>query len=93
MVLQRWYWFTIELGLIQELSIKLYGVGIISSFDEINGSLKAKHLNFDIEMVLNKSFNTDLMKEEYFVIESYNKLFESINIAENLLSKKYELVN
>jgi len=91
--LQRWYWFTIELGLIQELSIKLYGVGIISSFDEINGSLKAKHLNFDIEMVLNKSFNTDLMKEEYFVIESYNKLFESINIAENLLSKKYELVN
>jgi phenylalanine-4-hydroxylase len=93
LVLQRWYWFTIELGLIQELSIKLYGVGIISSFDEINGSLKAKHLNFDIEMVLNKSFNTDLMKEEYFVIESYNKLFESINIAENLLSKKYELVN
>ena len=38
----------------------------------INSSLKAKHLNFDIEMVLNKSFNTDVMKEEYFVVESYN---------------------
>ena len=50
----------------------------------LRGSLKAKHLNFPNEMVLNTCFKKDALQEEYFLIESYNKLFKSINIAENL---------
>ena len=63
-----YHWF----GLKQKQGIKVYGAGIIFSFGETNNSLKAKHLNFDIEMVLNKNFNKDEMQEEYFVVESYN---------------------
>lgn len=79
--LQRLYWFTIEFGVIQENGIvKSYGAGILSSFGETNqiADLKANFHPFDMDVILHKEFRTDVMQEDYFVIDSYEQLFESL---------------
>ena len=82
--LQRLYWYTIEFGLIKENDLKIYGAGIISSFGEtsVSVSSKVKHTDFDIIDVLNKTFRTDVMQEEYVVIKSFDQLFNSIREME-----------
>ncbi len=89
--LQRLYWFTIEFGLIKEKNdVKVYGAGIMSSFGETN-RVAAKNctiLPFDIEMVLNKVFENDVMQEDYFLIESFEVLADSLSQAEIYLSRK-----
>lgn len=83
--LQRLYWYTIEFGLIKEDSLKIYGAGIISSFGETVRSVtsdQVRHTAFDIQDVLNKTFRTDVMQEEYVVIESLEQLKQSIQLME-----------
>ena len=94
--LQRLYWFTIEFGLIKEVEeIKVYGAGIISSFSETNKAILAKtnHLDFNIELILNNSFQTNAMQNEYYVIKSYDQLFNSIDEADKLLNGKLDLLH
>jgi phenylalanine-4-hydroxylase len=89
--LQRLYWFTIEFGVIKEAGvIKSYGAGIISSFGETNQifNQEANFFPFDIETILNKPFRTDVMQEDYFVIESLEQLYESLEDVRQLLQKK-----
>lgn len=79
--LQRLYWFTIEFGVIKENGIiKSYGAGILSSFGETNqiAELKANFHSFEMDTILQKEFRTDVMQEDYFVIDSYEQLFESL---------------
>lgn len=78
--LQRLYWFTIEFGLINENGYKIYGAGIASSFGESNLSLgnTVQTSAFDIETIINKSFETDHVQNHYFIINSYEQLFEAI---------------
>ena len=78
--LQRLYWFTIEFGLIHENSTKIYGAGIASSFGETNLSMgnTVEVAPFDLEIIINKSFETDHVQDLYFLIDSYEQLFESI---------------
>ncbi|MBD3637982.1 MAG: phenylalanine-4-hydroxylase [Crocinitomicaceae bacterium] len=85
--LQRLYWFTIEFGVILEEKIKAYGAGIMSSFGETNriANRECTFHEFDIEAILNKEFRTDVMQEEYFVIESLEQLYNCLPDAEKLL--------
>lgn len=79
-MLQRLYWFTIEFGLIQQNGTKIYGAGIISSFGESNFSLsdEVQKIPFDLNEVLSTFFRTDIIQDKYFVINSFEELFESI---------------
>ena len=80
--LQRIYWFTIEFGLIKENGeIKVYGAGIASSFGETNHvfSPKIKHINYNVHDVMNSEFDTDIIQEKYFVINSLEELKQSLN--------------
>ncbi len=80
--LQRIYWFTIEFGLIKENGkLKVYGAGIASSFGETNHvfDTKLKHLKYDIQEVMQCEFHTDIIQEKYFVIESLDELYSSLN--------------
>lgn len=91
--LQRLYWFTIEFGVIREKGkVKSYGAGIISSFGEANQihNQAANFFPFDIELILNKPFCTDVMQEDYFVIDSLEQLYESLENVKQLLHKKVE---
>jgi len=78
--LQRLYWFTIEFGLIHQNGNKVYGAGIASSFGETNLSVgnTVEVSPFDLKTILNKSFETDHVQNHYFVIDSYEQLFEAI---------------
>lgn len=87
-LLGRIYWFTIEFGLIKEEGKeKIYGAGIISSLGETRHCLsgKAQHLPFSVETVFNTDFRTDILQDKYFVIESFQQLFDSLPEIERLL--------
>ena len=91
--LQRLYWFTIEFGLMKN-DLKIYGAGILSSFDEsieCRKDIKQK-LEFNIEEVILKPYDSEKIQNEYFMIENFEALFESLKTIE-LKFKSNELVN
>jgi phenylalanine-4-hydroxylase len=80
--LGRIYWFTIEFGLISENGkTKAYGAGIISSFGETNHALgeKASHFPFEVRTIMHKPFVNTEIQTDYFVIESFEQLYASLN--------------
>lgn len=93
LMLQRLYWFTIEFGLIEQNGLKIYGAGIASSFGESISSLAKgnEKLKFEMDEVLNQVFKTDEIQNTYFVIESFESLFESILVLTQKWS--HELVS
>jgi phenylalanine-4-hydroxylase len=87
--LQRLYWFTIEFGLIKEQANKVYGAGIISSFGETNKIFEdnCSILPFDMNEVLHKTFRTDIMQNDYFIIQSFDELYNGLTLVEQKLEK------
>lgn len=84
-MLERLYWFTIEFGLIKERGeLKIYGSGIISSVGETLHAIgnNSRKYDFDVERIMDHSFRTDVIQDEYFVIESLLQLVESLPLAE-----------
>jgi phenylalanine-4-hydroxylase len=80
--LQRLYWFTIEFGVIKEdAKIKSYGAGILSSYGETNqiDEQAANFHTYDINEIINKPFRTDVMQEDYYVINNFSDLFNSLH--------------
>ncbi len=80
-LLGRIYWFTIEFGLKNENNkLKIYGAGIISSAGETKHCLnkESEKINFDVKTILNTDFRTDIMQEKYFVIDSFEQLYNSL---------------
>ncbi len=93
-MLQRLYWFTIEFGLISDNGIKLYGAGIASSYGESISSLTDQNLKleFDLDKVIHEEFRTDVVQTKYFVIDSFEELFDSI-VRLTQKWQNYEMAN
>lgn len=92
----RLFWFTVEFGLIrQDDQLKCYGGGILSSIEETVFALESKipkRLPFEILEVLRTPYRYDEMQAKYFVIESYEALFNLINAdLEEYMSQAIEL--
>ncbi len=94
-LLSRVYWFTVEFGLIQEEEgLRIYGAGILSSAGETKFSLSdepPKHL-FSIEHMLDTPYRKDKFQTEYFIIDSYEQLYDSIPEIKKLLREKLQAV-
>lgn len=79
-LLSRLYWYTIEFGLIRTSEgLRAYGSGILSSHGETIYSIDSEAPNriaFDLERVLATEFRIDAYQETYFVIDSFEQLFE-----------------
>jgi phenylalanine-4-hydroxylase len=89
-MLGRMYWFTIEFGLIREDEIlKIYGAGILSSHEETKFSLsdEPEHLEFDVASVLEQDYDNMKIQDKYFVIESFEQLFQSLNKIERYVQE------
>lgn len=86
--LQRLYWFTIEFGLIEQNGLKLYGAGIISSFGESNFvyTKKPKILPYNLLEVIETYFCNSEIQTKYFVINSFQNLYDSIEEYLELLN-------
>jgi phenylalanine-4-hydroxylase len=79
--LARLYWYTVEFGLIRAPGgVRSYGAGILSSPAEIDYAVrspKPRRLAFDLRRVMRSLYRIDAFQETYFVIESFDQLFEA----------------
>ncbi|MBI3284861.1 MAG: phenylalanine 4-monooxygenase [Burkholderiales bacterium] len=79
--LARLYWYTVEFGLINTpQGLRIYGAGILSSGGEVEYCLqagsKSRHIRLDVERCLCTLYKIDSYQETYFVIDSYQQLFD-----------------
>lgn len=79
--LTRLYWYTVEFGLINtEEGLRIYGAGILSSKGESIHCLESNapnRIGFDLLRVMNTRYRIDTYQKTYFVIESYQQLFDA----------------
>ncbi len=93
-MLGRLYWFTVEFGLMKEdEKLKIYGAGILSSYGEskFSVSFEPTHLTFDVEEIMNTSFENDKIQDKYFVISSFDELYNSIETIKQTVEKEASL--
>lgn len=93
----RLYWYTIEFGLIREDgTLKIYGAGILSSAGESIYCLESsipKKIPYQIAQIFDTPYIKEHYQEQYFVIDSYEQLFESIPAIEQELAQRMAAKN
>lgn len=90
-LLSRVYWFTIEFGLIKtKKGNRIYGAGILSSPGESIFSLEGlvPEYPFDVSKVYETSYIKSKFQERYFLIDSYEQLYGSLDLIEKELEVK-----
>lgn len=91
----RIYWYTVKFGLIQEKDgVKMYGSDIMSaSAEEIGHALNnpdVKRLSYDVNSMMSTPFR-EKFQDTFFVIQSYEQLYDSIPVIEQQLVKVLNL--
>jgi phenylalanine-4-hydroxylase len=80
-LLARLYWYTVEFGLIDTRDgLRAYGAGILSSAGELRYSVTSPEparIGFDLQRVMRTSYKIDTYQANYFVIDSFDQLFEA----------------
>jgi phenylalanine-4-hydroxylase len=79
----RLFWYTVEFGLIRQHGrIKVYGSGLISSNGECTNVLEGncEVRDFSLEAVLNAPVQVDQMHQALFAIESFDQIYESLQL-------------
>ena len=81
MNLTRLYWYTVEFGLINtDEGMRIYGAGIVSSKGEsiyCLDSAAPNRIGFGLERVMNTRYRIDTYQQTYFVIDSFEQLFDA----------------
>lgn len=80
----RLFWFTIEFGLIKTpQGLRIYGGGILSSKAETEYALDLTHgpelEDLDVRKVLRTPFRIDMIQPQYFLIDSFDQLYELLD--------------
>ncbi|MEM6792894.1 MAG: phenylalanine 4-monooxygenase [Acidobacteriota bacterium] len=88
----RFFWFTIEFGLMRSApgseEVRVYGSGLLSSFSEIEHSLESslvQRFPFQLEWVVNQYFEIDHYQPLLFIVDSFADLFEQVGRLEEWL--------
>lgn len=72
------YWYTVEFGLCREEgNLRIYGAGIVSSFDESVHALEcpdALRLPFELKRILRTRYRINHFQQTYFVVDDYRRL-------------------
>jgi phenylalanine-4-hydroxylase len=80
-ILVRLYWYMVEFGLIRtDAGLKAYGAGMLSSAAETRFSIEDRsphRLCFDLKRVMRTGYRIDDFQETYFVLDSFDALFEA----------------
>lgn len=95
--LARFFWFTIEFGLMREHGRTcVYGSGLLSSADEIEHAVTSPEVQrhpFQLEWAINQSFEIHHFQPLLFIIESFEHLYQEVEQLEDwLLSGKLDNV-
>lgn len=88
--LSRFFWFTIEFGLMKKNKHELcvYGSGLLSSSGEIEHCIESPHVQrfpFQLEWVINQSFEIDHYQPLLFVVDSFEHLYNEVHRLEEWL--------
>ncbi len=80
----RFFWFTIEFGLMKGPtpgSYRAYGSGLLSSYGELEHAVTSpdvQRVPFQLEWVVNQSFEIDHYQPLLFVVDSFDHLFAEL---------------
>ena len=75
--LERFYWFTVEFGLIRTPDgNRIYGNGILSSYEEVRHSLTdaVEHRPFDPDAIVGQEYDVWHVQPLLFVVDSFDQL-------------------
>jgi phenylalanine-4-hydroxylase len=82
----RFFWFTIEFGLMRSGNgLRVYGSGLLSSFGEIEHaveSLEVQRYPIQIEWAINQGFEIDHYQPLLFIVDSFDHLFSLVDRLE-----------
>jgi phenylalanine-4-hydroxylase len=82
----RFFWFTVEFGLMRSPDgLKAYGSGLLSSFGELAYSVDspdAQRYPIQLEWVINQYFEIDHFQPLYFIVDSFDHLFDLVGQLE-----------
>ena len=96
-LIERFYWYSIEFGLVKENNeTKIFGAGIISSFGETNRIFEDPSVEikeFDLEEILYLPFDKSSLQPIYYVANSFEQLYIAINELAVILEKTLETEN
>lgn len=87
--LARFFWFTVEFGLMREgRELRAYGSGLLSSYGELEHSLVSPAVQrypLQLEWVINQYFEIDHYQPLLFVVDSFDQLFAYVAELEGWL--------
>jgi len=83
----RFFWFTIEFGLMKgpNNSLKVYGSGLLSSYGEIEHCIESPDVQrypLQLEWVINQYFEIDHYQPLLFVADSFDHVFSMVDELE-----------
>lgn len=96
--LARFFWFTVEFGLMHEKGrICVYGSGLLSSADEIEHAVVSPDVQrfpFQLEWAINQPFEIDRFQPLLFIVKSFEHLYREVaRLEEWLLTGKLDNVS
>jgi phenylalanine-4-hydroxylase len=84
--LARFFWFTIEFGLMRHGGeLRVYGSGLLSSYGEIAYCIESPEVqrySFQLEWVVNQYFEIHHYQPLLFVVDSFDQLFDQVEELE-----------
>ncbi len=84
--LARFFWFTIEFGLMRRNGeLKVYGSGLLSSYGEVAHCIESPDVQrypFRLEWVINQYFEIDHYQPLLFLVDSFDHLFGQVDELE-----------
>jgi phenylalanine-4-hydroxylase len=84
--LARFFWFTIEFGLMRQgTELRVYGSGLLSSYGEIAHSVDSPDVQrypMQLEWVINQYFEIDRYQPLLFIVDSFDHLFDLVGELE-----------
>ncbi|MCW5947812.1 MAG: phenylalanine 4-monooxygenase [Fimbriimonadales bacterium] len=83
----RFFWFTIEFGLMKRPTggLCVYGSGLLSSYGEIAHCIESPEVQrypFQLEWVINQYFEIDHYQPLLFIVDSFDHLFSEVHRLE-----------
>jgi phenylalanine-4-hydroxylase len=94
MAMSRFFWFSVEFGLMRERpggdALKVYGSGLLSSYGEIAHAVDSPEVQrhpFQIEWVVNQGFEIDRYQPLLFVVDSFEHLYRLVDELEDWIRR------
>lgn len=89
----RFFWFTIEFGLMKSKSrdgLKVYGSGLLSSYGEIQHAIESPEVQrcpIQLEWAINQGFEINHYQPLLFIVDSFDHLFSLVGCLEQWMKQ------